>query len=66
MIDFSKAFNKISRSAVKEALKEAGVSKKLIWKILKLNEDTLSQVGDKSIKTKNGVRKVAASQRHYS
>ena len=32
MIDFSKAFNKISSSAIKEALKEAGVSKKLIWK----------------------------------
>ena len=56
MIDFSKAFNKISRSAIKEALKEAGVSKKLIWKISKLKGTTLLRVGDKNIKTKNGVR----------
>ena len=49
MIDFSKAFNRISRSAIKEALKEARVSKKFILKILKLNKDSLFRVGCKII-----------------
>lgn len=38
MVDFSKAFDKLSSSAIKEAMNEAGVGKKLIWRILKLGD----------------------------